>query len=582
MMNKIKYIAVIFVLALMVSCEDFLKEDPKSLLTAQYLETESGVWSALYSAYSDMRYVYGGESAMNATCSGTDEWQKGPDGNANFNLYQSGMAADGAITGLWNWGYTAINTSNAVVKYAPLCGMSDADAAMVTAEAKYLRATWYFIIVQTFGPCPLSLDFNQEPSTEAYRESVADVYAAIIDDLEEAKNVLPAVAEADGRVDAAAATHLLAKVYLARATTTGANASSDYQQAYNNAMELINNKGDYGLELEQDFAKVFEPRNEHGSEIIFTVERNTDILYNDAGNPSGSGSSSKNNIAFMFFRPNYSAWGVGGLIRDIPYGRPWHRVRPTNYLLDVTFAERSDDSRYFKTFQTVWLLNDAAGITAPGYVVGDTAAWLPGYENPPAVKAVKTFPPSQYYNNNGQTMSIYPALSKYNDIDRPDVAESSVRPFIVHRFAETYLIAAEAAMYLDKPSEATDLINVVRDRASYLEDRTAAENVLAAQRMRNKVPDMSDKSAGIDFILEERSRELCGEYMRWWDLVRTRTASGDVQLLYRIRNLVSPIHYSDDGHIPAYANISDFHVLRPIPQTQIDLTSNEFPQNDGY
>ena len=54
-MKKIKYIAVIIVLAFTASCEDFLKEDPKSLLTAQYLETEAGVNSALYSAYSDLR-----------------------------------------------------------------------------------------------------------------------------------------------------------------------------------------------------------------------------------------------------------------------------------------------------------------------------------------------------------------------------------------------------------------------------------------------------------------------------------------------------------------------------------------------
>lgn len=581
-MNKIKYLAVIIVLAFTVSCEDFLKEDPKSLLTAQYLETEAGVNSALYSAYSDLRYVYGGESAMNATCSGTDEWQKGPDGNANFNLYETGMAADGAISGLWNWGFTAINTSNAVIKYAPLSGMNEENVKKVTAEAKYLRATWYFLIVQTFGACPVNLDFIQEPSTEAYRDPVPQVYEAIVADLTEATQVLPPQADEPGRVDAAAAHHLLAKVYLARATTAGANATSDYQQAYNHAMELINNKGLYGLELEQDFAKVFEPRNEYGPEVIFTVERNTDILYNDAGNPSGAGSSSKNSITFMFFRPNYSAWGVGGLVRDIPYGRPWHRVRPTNYVLDVTFAERSDDTRYLKTFQTVWLLNEAAGITAPGFALGDTAAWLPGVENPRAAKAVKVFPPSQYYNNNGQTMSIYPALSKFNDIDRPDVAESSVRPFIVHRFAETYLIAAEAAMYIDRPADAVAMLNVVRDRAAYNANRSSAENVLAVQRMRNKVPDMTDPGVGIDFILEERSRELCGEYMRWWDLVRTRTGSGEIQLLYRVRNLVSPTVYSDDGHIPAYANIRDYHVLRPIPQGQIDLTSNDFPQNPGY
>ncbi|HNY14866.1 MAG TPA: RagB/SusD family nutrient uptake outer membrane protein [Bacteroidales bacterium] len=581
-MKNFKYSALIFVIFLMVSCEEFLKEDPKSLLTAQYLESEAGVNSALYSAYSDLRYIYGGESAMNATCSGTDEWQKGPDGNANYNLYQSGMAADGAISGLWNWGYTAINTANAVIKYAPTCGMTPAEADQAIAEAKYLRATWYFLIIQTFGPCPLNLEFISEPSTEAYREPVSEVYSAIIDDLEEAKLVLPAVEAEAGRADAAAAYHLLAKVYLARATTAGANAASDYLQAYNNAMELVNNAATYELALLQDFEDVFEPRNEHNSEVIFTVERNTDILYNNAGNPSGAGSSSKNNIAFMFFRPNYSAWGVGGLIRDIPYGRPWHRVRPTNYLLDVIFQDRTDDTRYNKTFQTMWKLNDAAAITASGFVLGDTAAWLPGVENPRAAHVVKIFKPSQYYGNNGQTMSVYPALSKYNDIDRPDVAESSVRPFIVHRFAETYLIAAEAAMYLNRPAEAISLVNVIRDRASFNASRTTAENLLASQRLRNKVPDMTDYDTGISFILDERSRELCGEYMRWWDLVRTRTESGEVQLLHRVRNLVTPVIYSDNGHIPAYQNIQDYHVLRPIPQSQIDLTSNDFGQNDGY
>jgi len=172
-------------------------------------------------------------------------------------------------------------------------------------------------------------------------------------------------------------------------------------------------------------------------------------------------------------------------------------------------------------------------------------------------------------------MSVYPALAKYKDIDRPEVAESSVRPFIVHRFAETYLIVAEAAMYLNNASQAVELLNVVRDRAAYSSARSSAENSLAAQRLRNKVPDMTDKGVGIDFILEERARELCGEYMRWWDLVRTRTGSGEVQLLYRVRNLTPAIR--------AAANIQDYHVLRPIPQSQLDLTSNEeFIQNNGY
>jgi hypothetical protein len=71
-----------------------------------------------------------------------------------------------------------------------------------------------------------------------------------------------------------------------------------------------------------------------------------------------------------------------------------------------------------------------------------------------------------------------------------------------------------------------------------------------------------------DFILDERSRELCGELTRWLDLVRTG------KLLERVR-----LHNSDGR-----SNIQAKHVLRPIPQTQIDAvtTGPEYPQNAGW
>ena len=70
----------------------------------------------------------------------------------------------------------------------------------------------------------------------------------------------------------------------------------------------------------------------------------------------------------------------------------------------------------------------------------------------------------------------------------------------------------------------------------------------------------------IDFILDERARELLGEGTRWLDLTRTG------KLIERVKkyNPVSAV------------NIQPFHVLRPIPQEQIDRTSGEFRQNDGY
>jgi hypothetical protein len=579
MKNRIYYIITCFVLTLMVSCESYLEEEPKSLLTAKYLETENGVNAALYSAYSDLRYFYGGEGALSVTCAGTDEWQRGPDGNATINLYGSGLPDQGLLGNTWDWGYTAINTTNAVIEFAEGSGMTESDAMKVIAEAKYIRATWYFIIIQTYGACPLNLDFISEPSTEAHKATVAEIYDAIIADLEDAKTDLPPIAEEPGRADAAAAYHLLSKVFLARATHPSAGQPGDYQDAYDNAMELINNSSTYQLALLQDYADIHMPRNEHNDEVIFTVERNTDILYNDV-DPNTSGN--KNNRSSFFFRPHYQVCtDAGGLARTIEYGRPWIRVRPTNYLLDVVFAERDDDKRYNKVFQTVWLVNDAESLTDPTFSVGDTAIWLPGSESYTAPKKVMNiYTPSMYYDNtlpdgSKQTVKIYPSMNKYDDIDRPAVNDASVRPFIVHKFSETHLIAAEAAMYLEMPDQAVALLNIIRTRAAYDANRSAGEIANAVMRITNATPDMQDLDEGINFILDERSRELCGEYMRWWDLVRTRTAAGEVQLLQRIRNL--------EPEIPAKSTIQDFHVLRPIPQSQIDLTSNEdFVQNDGY
>ncbi|MEL7161131.1 MAG: RagB/SusD family nutrient uptake outer membrane protein, partial [Bacteroidota bacterium] len=70
----------------------------------------------------------------------------------------------------------------------------------------------------------------------------------------------------------------------------------------------------------------------------------------------------------------------------------------------------------------------------------------------------------------------------------------------------------------------------------------------------------------IDVILEERAKEFVAEGKRWFDLVRTD-------------KLVERVRLHNPGGAP---NIQDFHVLRPIPLTQIDRTSNDYPQNPGY
>ena len=131
------------------------------------------------------------------------------------------------------------------------------------------------------------------------------------------------------------------------------------------------------------------------------------------------------------------------------------------------------------------------------------------------------------------------------------------------RFSDVYLIAAEAYLKDGKTQEAADMLNIIRQRAAFRKSNSAAQNTAAAAAMT-----ITAAEVNIDFILDERSREFYGEWQRWLDLVRTRS------LIRRVKD------WNPEGGV----NIKDFHMLRPIPQSQIDrvVEGPPFPQNPGY
>ena len=140
----------------------------------------------------------------------------------------------------------------------------------------------------------------------------------------------------------------------------------------------------------------------------------------------------------------------------------------------------------------------------------------------------------------------------------------SDRPYILFRLAEVYLVAAEAALKGGATTQdAADMINVLRARAARKDNQTPAEYAaaLVAQTI-------TAAQVTLDFILDERSRELYAEDCRWWDLSRTKTLVARVQ------------QYNAE----AAAGVQPFNMLRPIPQSQIDLVTEgpPYPQNPGY
>ena len=533
-----------------ISCTKMLEEDVRSQADFDYLNSPAGFEDAVKGAYSSLRNFYATERGMSLTVFGTDTYTNGSDGAFKYlNQYTPALdARDQNTRDVWNEFYVAINTCNTAIDLAPqLSALSTKTRNTRTAEARFLRAHYYFVLAQMFGPVPLPLKGNKDVVTEAVREPLTKVYAAIIEDLDFAVANLEVKPADYGRATKPAAEHLLARVYLTKATSS-AKAPDDYTKALENAKKVINT---YSFKLLPDFAKVFEQgSSEKNDEVIWSVQYTNDPRTNSTGNN-----------AHVLFLMEYDV--LPGMQRDVENGRPFKRFKPTDFTLNTLFADRVNDTRYDKSFKVVFFANNAVNIPknpngTPKFQVGDTAFWLPGVEVPTSFinsRSYTVYPPSRY------TERVYPSLVKFLDPLRPDrgTFEGS-RDFLAFRLAETYLIAAEAAMYTGDNVAAAGFINSVRLRSA----RVGPDPVQnAAYRAAMTV---TPAQISIDIILNERGRELLGEQFRWFDLVRTN------KLIDRVK-----------AHNPqAAANIKNFHVLRPIPQDQIDRTTNKLDQNPGY
>ena len=457
---------------------------------------------------------------------------------------------------LWNNFYVGINTMNIVIDNAAV--VTGLDAALVkrrVAEMKFLRAHHYFILTQTFGGVALVTKGNLDPKKDFTRASIKDMYAQITSDLEAALPDLALPTADYGRATKGACEHLLARVYLTKATSEAA-AADDYAKAATYAQNVTKN---YSYALLPDFASVFaQGGGEINSEVIFATQYTSDAL-TDIG--LAGGGVVNGNQTHLYFGMEYDT--QAGMQRDVLNGRPFKRYRPTTYMLETVFAQanRVNDSRYKKTFKDTWLCNNPPKTTpifddsktAVKFNTGDTAIFIPGFEMPKADRAKRAYQvlvPSNYRAN------LFPTMQKFLDPLRPDrTYEAGSRDFLMFRLAETYLILGEAQLKLGKLPEAAEAINTVRRRAAW-PGRTAQMEITPAQLT-------------TDFILDERDRELAGEMFRWFDLKRTG------KLLERVK-----ANNPDGG-----PNIKDFHALRPIPQDQIDRTLNgatTFPQNPGY
>ncbi|HIB36061.1 RagB/SusD family nutrient uptake outer membrane protein [Mesonia sp.] len=538
-MKRIKYIVGALFLGLTLnSCQDYLEEDIRSnVIGDEYYTTVEGYESLVNANYAKLKDIYGDEPWL--FVAGTDMYAEGRDAEPPGLSQYSQLAPNSTGVGqLYTTCYSAIQTANTALYYADLTE-NFTNLNKRVGEVKYLRANAYFLLVQTYGGVSIVTDYINEVQLTFDRNSAEEVYSFIISELEESLDLVDD-GTYNGRVNRKAVNHLLAKVYLTRAYEDFGSAS-DYQTAANYADAAI---GGQGLNL--TFAELWMPDYEIKEETIFSVQYSNGAVATD---PFELG-----HMQTAYFGPYQGGAEFAG---DAPYRT--YTLCPTQYAIDL-FTE--EDERWYVTFmQEVYTRyfdfydeEDTSGLEVNHFYA---AAWqdFEAFEDAYlATHPEATFHPYGSYvpsinpNNDYQTIPV----KKFDDPEAPFGQSTSRRDIILARLAETYLIAAEAYLQAGDASTGLQRLNVVRDRAG-VDDATLAD-------------------FDIDYILDERGRELLGEYHRWFDLKRTGTL---VERASMYHYLVEPGNFNG-------AN-GELKILRPIPQEALDLNqNNDFPQNPAY
>lgn len=602
-MKKINSFLLIFGLLFgATACTNWLSEDGAPKMTYDYYGTEQGVDAAVAAAYSFLRWGCGNERYDVLTELGTDLFTAGSDGKnkTSFNAYGTQLnPEDNILSGLWENHYKGISDANIAMDQILQSDMSESKKLTSLVEMLFIRSFLYFELVQQFGKVPLVTEGSFEIRTDFKRAAIADIYKQIITDLRTAVEYLPEKVDDSqkGKATSYAASHLLAKVYLTRGsavTDVRGQKATDMDSVLYFAENVIKNSP---YRLQKNFADLWNIDNMGNSEVIFAVQFTSNPIFNDDGN-----------TFHLYWLPVYD--DEDGMERDIFYGRPYKRYRPTDKVLFKLY-DRKNDSRFYKSFRWAYMSNYAKTIPVwkeledkgeiyftpdpqkgqiagkKKFEVGDTAIYYTiektGFKkNSIEMKKLRADKSYTYYPYEVHDSKHYPTLIKHLAPNRPSVAEkASSREWVRMRLGETYLIAAEAAGRKGDFDLAAKYINVIRERAAWADGETktaqyweieggAPDNINSTYD--NIKVTATELSTGdfVSFILDERGRELLGEICRWEDLVRTEKFYEWVK------------KYNSD----AEAAIKPYHKLRPIPQTHIDRLDPVGPveeeQNEGY
>lgn len=556
------------------SCSDYLDETNRNAVTADVLySTPEGYENLVNACYAYSKCFMGNTDGYSLTEMGTDCFTGAGSSSGNVPaLAYYGIDLNPTYKPfryMWNILYGALNCCNAAISRAESSGLDQSTLNHRLGEVHFLRALYLHLITEIWGDAILYTDEIQSPQTTAVRTPQAQIYEQIFADLDEAASLLAGTAaKENGRVTLNAVKAFKARCALYR---------EDWQTAASLSEELINS-GVYSLY--DKYADTFDMANQAGQDnneciwwVNYTGSADDQTLFPafaqyDESSPT-LGARYGNQSPIFSCMSYWMVSGCGVWVTPDTHA-PWVQSMPTLAFLH-TFNENIDQ-RYDVNFKGVWLVNSTSANYDANYgptygadgplQIGDTAFVVSKYVYSDAERArhhYKIYDANDVFDpvthKSFGTRDYFISVYKFHDNTNPTGWEYfSSRDWFVLRLAEMYLIASEAEMRLGNTAKAVDLMNVLREKRAIPGHEA---------EMRITADDLD-----IDFILDERGRELTMEEQRFFDLKRTG------KFVERIKKM----------NPDAADVIQSYHQLRPIPQSEIDALTNkdEFPQNEGY
>lgn len=470
MKKYIKYIAVLAIaLPLLNSCKKFVEVTPRGQFAEDgYYRDGTEAFSALVAVYDALGYQGNNfVTKVDATVSASDEAYAGGGGSNDvpplqvFSTYTLDPST-GPQEELWKAGYSGISRANLFLTKLPNVPMDDVLKKRFTAEAKLLRAYFYFDLVRFFKNIPLILTpIAKDQAYNIPQVTPAEIYAQIEKDLKDAiaESNLPNRITADaelGRLTKGTAHALLGKVYLYEKKYTEAAAEFNLVNGTPGQLNAV-----YGYNLQPTFAALWKVSNKFNSEAILEITH----------------TSSSN-----------GTWGCltcseGNILNVITGPRNYNRINPTapDYYSGYSFLPVTKaffDAMHFDPRNQASIAN----------VDSLATAGLVTYE--------------KGYMNTGFFIEKFAGRLSTASQGGGDQPLNFPQNMYEIRLADTYLMEAEALVVSGGDlSRATALITAVRNRAFNDGQQHAVAPTL-------------------DNIINERKMELAFEGHRWFDLVR--------------------------------------------------------------